>query len=158
MSALPIPSATPPSASFRPMVEDDIDRIIRIERAAYPYPWIRENFVDCLIAGYSCWVVEGGGEIIGYSILMAGAGEGHILNCCVSPAWQGRGVGRELMRRLIENASVHELEYLFLEVRPSNPRAIALYDGLGFETVGLRRQYYPADIGREDALVMRYTL
>jgi ribosomal-protein-alanine N-acetyltransferase len=150
--------AAPIAADFRPMVLEDIDRIILIERAAYPYPWTRGNFTDCLSSGYSCWVVEAGGQVVGYSILMVGAGEGHILNCCIAPDWQGRGLGRLMMQRLIQNAPEYGTECIFLEVRPSNIKAINLYDNLGFVSVGLRKQYYPADQGREDALVMRYDL
>jgi ribosomal-protein-alanine N-acetyltransferase len=143
---------------FRPMVPEDVDRLILIERAAYPFPWTRGNFVDCLISGYSCWVAEVDGEVVSYSILMVGAGEGHVLNCCVAPDWQGQGLGRMMMQRLMAGAPAYGADCLFLEVRPSNTKAINLYDSLGFETVGLRRHYYPADHGREDALVMRYTL
>lgn len=148
----------PVAASFRPMAPEDVDIVILIERASYPYPWTRGNFMDCLLSGYSCWVVEVEGELVGYSILMAGAGEGHVLNCCISPSWQGRGLGRLAMQRLIEGASEYGVECLFLEVRPSNGKAINLYESLGFESVGLRRHYYPADQGREDALVMRLCL
>lgn len=142
--------------AFRPMCAEDIDRVILIERAAYPYPWTRGNFIDCLASGYSCWVAEVTGEVVAYSILMAGAGEGHVLNCCVAPGWQGQGLGRSLMRRLMQSAPDYGVESIFLEVRPTNAKAIALYESLGFETVGLRRNYYPADQGREDALVMRF--
>jgi len=150
--------AAPLVPHFRPMVSADVDRVILIERAAYPYPWTRGNFVDCLTSGYSCWVAEIDSDIVAYSILMAGAGEGHVLNCCVMPAWQGRGLGRRTMQRSMSSAPEYGVETLFLEVRPSNTQAINLYDSLGFETVGLRRHYYPADQGREDALVMRYGL
>ncbi len=157
MNALPARQATRLATFFRPMAEADIDRLILIERAAYPYPWTRGNFMDCLQSGYSCWVVEAGQDIIGYSILMAGAGEGHVLNCCVTPTWQGKGIGRQIMQHVLERAPEHGVDCLFLEVRPSNRYAISLYESLGFETIGLRRHYYPADHGREDALVMRYT-
>lgn len=148
----------PLAPSFRPMTPEDVDRVILIERAAYPYPWTRGNFTDCLVSGYSCWVMEVADRVVGYSIMMAGAGEGHVLNCCVAPDWQGRGLGRLAMQRMIAGAPEYGVECLFLEVRPSNAKAIALYESLGFETVGLRRHYYPADQGREDALVMRYCL
>lgn len=143
---------------MRPMRAEDVDAVLFIERAAYPYPWTRGNFNDCLDSGYSCWVATLRNEIVGYSILMTGAGEGHVLNCCVAPAYQRRGYGRRLMVNLMASARHYGVECLFLEVRPSNGAAIALYQDLGYETVGLRRQYYPADEGREDALVMRYCL
>ncbi len=154
MNAVP----NPQPLSFRPMRMDDIDTVLRVERAAYPYPWTRGNFRDCLECGYSCWVALLGDDIVGYSILMTGAGEGHVLNCCVAPTHQGRGYGRDIMRRLMVSAREFGVECLFLEVRPSNVAAIALYQGLGYETIGLRRNYYPADQAREDALVMRYCL
>nr|HNH90617.1 ribosomal protein S18-alanine N-acetyltransferase [Thiobacillaceae bacterium] len=94
----------------------------------------------------------------GYWIMMMAVGEGHILNCCVAPAWQGRGFGRQLVEHLIETARAHKTEFLFLEVRPSNRKALGLYQRLGFETVGLRKGYYPADQGHEDAIVMRLNL
>ncbi|MDD4881612.1 MAG: GNAT family N-acetyltransferase, partial [Gallionellaceae bacterium] len=83
------------------MTAADVDAVMLIELAAYPYPWTRINFMDCLDSGYSCWVIEVDGTMVGYSILMAGAGEGHVLNCCISPDWQGRGLGRQAMQRLI---------------------------------------------------------
>lgn len=144
--------------AFRPMTVADVDRVIQIEREAYRYPWTRGNFMDCLASGYSCWVIEVDQSLIGYSILMSGAGEGHVLNCCIAPDWQGRGLGRLAMQRLIGGAPDYGVDCLFLEVRPSNGKAINLYESLGFETVGLRRHYYPADQGREDALVMRRCL
>lgn len=143
---------------YRPMAEADLERIIRIERAAYPYPWSLGNFRDCLQAGYSCWVAEVDGELMGYSVLMAAAGEGHLLNCCVSPPWQGLGYGRLLMAHLIATARGHGVECIYLDVRPSNLPALRLYQRLGFEGIALRRDYYPADQGREDALVMRLKL
>jgi ribosomal-protein-alanine N-acetyltransferase len=140
---------------FRPMTLADIDAVIRIERAAYPYPWTLGNFRDSLESGYSCWLAEINGRPTGYWIMMLAVGEGHILNCCVAPDWQGRGFGRLLVEHLIETARGHGTECLFLEVRPSNTAAVFLYQRLGFETIALRRGYYPADQGAEDALVMR---
>jgi ribosomal-protein-alanine N-acetyltransferase len=143
---------------FRPMTADDLGAIIKIERAAYPYPWTLLNFRDCLDSGYSCWTGEVEGALSGYWVMMLAAGEGHILNCCVAPAWQGRGFGRSMMEHLIEIARDHATETIFLEVRPSNTRAIHLYERIGFDGIALRRSYYPADQGREDALVMRLIL
>jgi ribosomal-protein-alanine N-acetyltransferase len=90
--------------------------------------------------------------------MMMAAGEGHILNCCVAPAWQGRGFGRHLVEHLIDVARDHGTQCLFLEVRPTNIPAVGLYQRLGFSTIGVRRGYYPADQGLEDALVMRLDL
>jgi ribosomal-protein-alanine N-acetyltransferase len=148
----------PLEMDFRPMCADDLEALIKIERAAYPYPWTLGNFRDCLESGYSCWIAEIEGEMAGYWVMMLAVGEGHILNCCVAPAWQGRGFGRSLMEHLLSVARDHVTEGLYLEVRPSNTRALCLYERLGFEGIALRRNYYPADQGREDALVMRMIL
>jgi [ribosomal protein S18]-alanine N-acetyltransferase len=143
---------------MRPMSEGDLDDVIRIERAAYPYPWTLGNFRDSLESGYSCWLAEIDGGIAGYWLMMQAMDEGHILNCCIAPLWQGRGFGRALVEHLIETARNHRIECLYLEVRPSNTAAVFLYQRLGFETIALRKAYYPADQGTEDALVMRMQL
>jgi ribosomal-protein-alanine N-acetyltransferase len=148
----------PLEMDFRPMRPEDLDPLIKIERASYPYPWTLLNFRDCLESGYSCWVADIEGEMAGYWVMMLAAGEGHILNCCVAPAWQGRGFGRSLMQHLIAIARDHQTDALYLEVRPSNTRAVNLYERLGFDGIALRRGYYPADQAREDALVMRMIL
>ena len=148
----------PLELQFRPLQEEDLDDLVRIERAAYPYPWSQGNFRDCLQAGYCCWIAEIEGRLAGYWILMSALEEGHILNCCIAPQWQRRGFGRQLMAHLFEIARGHRLQTLFLEVRLSNEPAKRLYQGLGFETIGQRRGYYPTDDGREDALVMRLDL
>lgn len=143
---------------LRPMLVSDLEPLVRIERAAYPYPWTLLNFRDCLDSGYSCWVAEVDGQLAGYWIMMLVLDEGHILNCCIAPRWQGRGHGRALMEHLVETARHHGTQSLYLEVRPSNTRAVQLYERLGFDGIALRRDYYPADQGREDALVMRMIL
>lgn len=148
----------PLEMQFRPLMAVDLDRVIRIERAAYPYPWTLGNFRDCLESGYSCWAGEIEGELAGYWVMMSAVGEGHILNCCVAPKWQGRGFGRQLMEHLIAIARRHATESIYLEVRPSNTPALKMYERLGFESIARRRNYYPADHGREDALIMRLCL
>jgi len=141
--------------TLRPMRLDDLESVIRIEHAAYPFPWTPLNFKDSLESGYACWMAEIEGQPAGYWVMMMAVGEGHILNCCIAPEWQGRGLGRQLVEHLLAAARAHAVECLFLEVRPSNTAAVFLYQRLGFETIALRRNYYPATQGAEDALVMR---
>jgi len=147
-----------PFAQLRPMRLEDLEQIAAIEQQAYSHPWTEGIFRDCLRAGYSCWSLEQAGEIIGYGILSAAAGEAHVLNVCVLPEAHGEGHGRRLMKRLIDLARWHQAERIFLEVRPSNSRAIGLYQRLGFAEIGRRPGYYPDGKGREDALVMALSL
>jgi ribosomal-protein-alanine N-acetyltransferase len=139
----------------RPMLESDLPRIHRIELASYEYPWTLGNFRDSLNAGYSVWVLEAEGEVIGYYVLMAGAGEAHLLNMTIAPIWRRHGLGRELLEHCLALGRTHRAESLFLEVRPSNTAALALYHSSGFVDLAVRRQYYPGRNGREDALVMK---
>jgi len=145
---------------FRPMQTADLDAVYSIERAAYPFPWTPGNFADCLETDYRCEVMLEDDVLVGYSILATMVDEAHILNCCVAPACQGRGLGRQMMQHLIHRLAHMRLPSLLLEVRPSNAAAVHLYTDLGFCEIGRRRGYYPATAemgGREDALVMRYT-
>lgn len=143
-----------PQPQLRPMRDNDLDVILAIELEAYPYPWSRGIFGDCLRVGYSCWVMEVGETIVGYGVLTAGAGEAHVLNLCIGAEHRGNGYGARLLRRLIDLARWHEAGSIFLEVRPSNQPAFKLYEKFGFAVVGRRPNYYPAEQGREDALVM----
>ena len=147
-----------PYPQLRPMHLDDLEQIVAIEIVAYEYPWTYGIFRDCLRAGYQCLVLAHAIEIVGYGVLSAAAGEAHVLNVCVAPAQQGAGHGTRLMKRLIELARWYRAERVFLEVRPSNTHAIALYDRLGFNEIGKRPNYYPAKRGREDAVVMAMEL
>ncbi len=140
------------------MTVEDLDRVIAIETSAYESPWSRAIFADCLRAGYECCVLAHESEIVGYAVLSSGAGESHLLNVCVMPAEQGNGHGRRLVKRMIDLARWQRSERVFLEVRPSNPNAIALYESVGFNEFGRRPNYYPAKKGREDALVMAMEL
>lgn len=144
--------------TLRPMRAEDVDEVARIESEAYEFPWSGGIFRDCLRAGYGCWVLAQDDLVVGYGVLSVAAGEAHVLNVCIAPDAQGHGHGRRLMRRLIDLARWHQAQRIFLEVRPSNPRAIALYHDLGFNEIGRRPNYYPARTGREDALVMALEL
>ena len=146
------------AATLRPMREADLDAVMDIERRAYPFPWTRGIFRDCLRADYPAWVQEEGGVPVGYAVLSVAAGEAHILNLCTAPEAQGRGLGRLLLRRLLELARGRGAQRVFLEVRPSNSPAIALYHAEGFNEIGRRPRYYPAVGGREDAIVMAIEL
>lgn len=141
--------------AIRPMREVDIAAVLRVERASYDFPWSAGNFHDSIRAGYSAWVYEAGGEIIGHAVLMSAAGEAHLLNITVSSDWRRQGLGRALLNHMLDTAKTYRATVVFLEVRPSNPGAIALYEQSGFEAIALRKGYYPAQDGREDALVMR---
>jgi len=146
------------ATSLRPMREDDLDTVIAIEQRAYPFPWTRGILRDCLRADYPAWVLLQGEAVIGYGVLSIAADEAHILNICTAPEAQGRGHGRRLLRSLLQIARGRGVRRMFLEVRPSNPHAIALYHDEGFNEIGRRPRYYPAKDGREDALVMAMEL
>jgi [ribosomal protein S18]-alanine N-acetyltransferase len=140
------------------MREADLDEVIVVERAVYSHPWTRGNFADSLAAGYTCRVLRLGGALLGYFVLMAAAGEAHLLNLSVSGAHQRRGHGAMLLREAMALARSLGARSLFLEVRPSNRGGQALYTRFGFRKVGIRRGYYPAFFGREDALVLALAL
>ena len=157
MSAVAVDAGSPAPA-LRPMRESDLDAILAIEQRAYPFPWTRGIFRDCLAAQYPAWVMHEHGLLIGYGVISVAADEAHILNVCVTPERQGRGYGRHLLRALVKLAGDHGAARIFLEVRPSNPTAIALYHDEGFNEIGQRPNYYPAEKGREDAIVMAMEL
>ena len=143
---------------YRRMTAADLDAIVAIENAIYPHPWTRGNFADSLAAGYHCWVVERGGEMAGYTVASSAAGEAHLLNLSVTAPWQGRGLGREILRFVVKLARDYGARRILLEVRPSNLAAIALYASSGFAEIGRRRGYYPAGDAREDAIVLQLEL
>jgi ribosomal-protein-alanine N-acetyltransferase len=147
-----------PALHFRPMLAADLEDIRAIERRSYSYPWTRLIFNDCLRAGYCCWVCERQGVIEGYGVTSVAAGESHLLNLCVRPESLQQGIGRKLLLHLISLARRHNAEMMFLEVRPTNLAARALYESMGFNELGSRREYYPADHGREDALILARVL
>jgi len=136
----------------------DLDEVVRIENAVYSHPWTRGNFADSLKAGYHCSTLRIGPALAGYFILLVAAGEAHLLNLSVSAAHQRRGLGSLLLEEVLRLGRTHEARHVFLEVRPSNAPALALYDAFGFKRIAERRGYYPAHGGREDALVLTLDL
>ncbi len=143
---------------FVPMQETDLAWVAAQDRVLYPFPWSEGNFADSMSAGYGCWMMQEAGEPVGYAVLMRVLDEAHILNISVVAACQRGGLGRALLAHLADTAREGGAAQLFLEVRPSNTAALALYAKAGFETIGRRKGYYPATGGREDALVMRLPL
>ncbi|MCL7421032.1 MAG: ribosomal protein S18-alanine N-acetyltransferase [Methylobacter sp.] len=142
---------------IRRMTLSDLPGVITVERKSYEFPWGEDIFRDCFRARYECWVCEEQDKVLGYCIASIAVGEAHVLNICVDPAEQGQGIGRKLLENLIETAR-GRAETVFLEVRPSNTVAIALYENLGFNEIGIRKDYYPAENGREDALMLALEL
>jgi ribosomal-protein-alanine N-acetyltransferase len=139
-----------------PMSVAQLDAVMAIEAAAYEFPWSRGNFLDSLASGYTAQLLYGErGELLGYSVSMAGVDEMHLLNITTAPAHQHRGHARCMLDALVALCRARGAHRLWLEVRRSNPRAQAIYLRRGFVQVGVRKGYYPAPQGqREDALVM----
>lgn len=161
MSAL---LAAPGTASaplqLGPMRAVDLTQVLQIENDVYSHPWTRGNFLDALASGYQTRVARTAGQVlIGYFLLLLAVDEAHLLNISVRRDWHGRGVGRLLLDEAVAVARRHQMLSILLEVRPSNPRAAALYRRYGFIQIGLRKNYYPAaNNQREDAIVMRLPL
>ncbi len=151
-------AALQPTSLYRPMSPLDVDEVTRIESEIYRFPWTRGNFADSLVAGYSCWVNDFGGQAVSYGVMMVAAGEAQLLNLGVAAGWQGRGLGGEMLRHLGEVARDHHAGVMLLEVRTSNLAARGLYAKAGFKVLATRRNYYPAAQGREDAVIMELAL
>lgn len=147
-----------PQYQFRYMTMADLNNIMEIEPHIYSHPWTRGNFVDSLNSGYSAWVLESDGEIVGYALMMMVLDEAHLLNISVAKAYQKRGLGRLLLEHMIRIAREKKAANMFLEVRQSNVSAISLYENIGFNEMAIRRGYYPANHGREDAILMGLAL
>lgn len=141
------------ATGFRPMVFEDVPRIMEIEQRIYQHPWTAGIFRDCIRVGYGCIVYEMDHTIQAYGLISIAANEAHILNICVSPDCQGQGVGKKMLYKLLDTAEEKGVDSIFLEVRKSNHVAVQLYQQEGFNRIGVRKNYYPADQGREDALV-----
>jgi len=141
-----------------PMRDADLGEVMAIENAIYSHPWTRGNFADSLRAGYQCRTWRLGEELLGYFVLMVAAGEGHLLNLSIAADRQRRGQGSRLLVEAMQAARARGAQHVFLEVRPSNLAAKALYRRFGFLQVAVRPGYYPAHTGREDALVLSLAL
>ncbi len=140
--------------SMRRMEEKDIAAIMEVERLAYEFPWTVGIFRDCIRSGYCCRVAENNGLPVAYAVMSVGAREAHMLNLCVRPELQNKGYGRAILADMMDLARRLRADILFLEVRPSNLAARALYERLGFNELATRTGYYPTHRGREDALIL----
>ena len=143
---------------LRDMMLMDLDAVLRIEQQVQSYPWTRGNFSDSLEHGHICKAYVDIDEIIGYAILMPAVDEVHLLDICIAADFQRNGLGKKLLKDMLLMAGELKFSRVLLEVRSSNVAAIALYRAMGFVEIGLRRGYYPAGQGREDALVMENKL
>lgn len=152
-TAAPVPRAAQ-GEHYRPMRETDLDVVAAIETDVYTHPWTRGNFADSLVAGHSCWVVDCAGVIAAYGVLMVGVGESHLLNLSVARERQGRGLGGRLLEFFEGRSREYGAAAMLLEVRRSNEPARRLYARAGFHELAVRRNYYPALEGREDAILM----
>lgn len=151
-------SAVSSDLQFRAMQAGDLDAVLQIEPAIYSHPWTRGNFNDSLKAGHEACVLTQQDEIVGYSLMSLVLDEAELLNISVAAPYQKQGLGRQLLAHMLERAIALGVAMMFLEVRASNKAAIALYERASFVEVNVRRGYYPAENGREDAVIMKVTL
>lgn len=148
-----------PAERVEPMRAQDLPEVLAVEQAAYDFPWTHGNFIDSLRAGHSAWILRDAGDgLIAYAVVMIVLDEAHLLNLTVAPNCRRFGFGWRMLEAMAENARGYGARTMLLEVRPSNPAAQAMYARYGFERIGVRRGYYPARDGREDAIVMRVSL
>ncbi len=152
------PEHSPTELGFRAMTLADLDAVYQIEQAAYAFPWSKALFEQAICSTKDCWVMEDAHAILGYAIVSYVVGEAELLNVCVAPEQQGRKLGTHLLQHVITQAAAKQNTDMYLEVRASNQAAIRLYERAGFNEVGCRKNYYPTEQGREDALLMALAL
>jgi len=139
---------------LRDMTETDLDAVTAVERRVHQHPWTRGNFSDALASGYQCKIAESAQGLLGYAVMMLGPDEAELLDIAIVAAHQHQGWGHKLLGEMLALARRYEMRRVVLEVRVSNTAAIGLYRQLGFTDIGLRRDYYSAKDGREDAMLM----
>lgn len=147
-----------PQLEYRPLMEKDLETVAAIESSVYVFPWTWGNFRDSLLSGYQCTACWAGNELVGYAIVMTALEEAHLLNIAVAGRWQRCGIGSRFLQHVVDVERRQQVEILYLEVRPSNVSARRIYQRFGFKQLGLRRDYYPAVTGREDALFLGLNL
>ncbi|MCX7069679.1 MAG: ribosomal protein S18-alanine N-acetyltransferase [Gammaproteobacteria bacterium] len=148
-----------PGWTIAPMALEQLAEVLVVERRAYEFPWTESILRDCLKAGYSAWVLaDGDGLLVGHALMSMAVDEAHVLNLCVDPACQRQGLGLMLLKHLMKLARAARASIVLLEVRKSNKAALRLYENVGFQRIGVRKAYYPAHDGREDALVLGFDI
>ena len=144
---------TVPRLSYRRMKVADVDQVLRTENQVYAFPWTEAIIKDCIRVGYECWLALEYDEVIAHAVISVAAGESHLLNLSVATEHQGKGVGNQFTKFLIDIARNRRAKTMLLEVRASNLAAINCYNACGFNEIGSRKDYYPATKGKEDALL-----
>ena len=147
MSALPSVQI-----EIRALARGEVSEVARIESEVYAFPWTLGNFIDSINAGHSCWACTVNGQLAGYAVMLIAANEAHLLNISIANEWQGRGMGTQLLKHVLQVAKPLA-GIMFLEVRPSNANAQRLYEREGFQRIAVRPKYYPSFEGREDAMI-----
>jgi len=142
-----------PGLWFRRMTLGDVERVMKVEHEVYEFPWTEKIFSDCIRVGYYCWLALQRQNIVGHAVISVSADESHMLNLSIAREYQRKGFGKEFIEFLIQQAQAKQAQTMLLEVRPSNTAAINCYNSAGFNEIGLRKDYYPAPEGREDALL-----
>lgn len=140
--------------SIRKMTEADVAAVMLVELQIYQFPWNERNFLDSLRAGYHMHCMWLDDQLAGYLVMMEVVDETHLLNISIRADLQGLGYGKMLLEWAIGQSRAAGSTGMLLEVRPSNEVARALYEKQGFKLIGIRKNYYPAPNGREDAMVM----
>ena len=148
-------TATATEVRFESLLAERVDAVVQIEQRAYAHPWNRTNFLDALQSGYQAQVLLADETLLGYFVAMQGVDEVHLLNITVAPEFQRQGWSRVMLDALTLWARGRQAQWLWLEVRVGNARALQVYEAQGYTRVGMRKEYYPAGHGlREDAVVM----
>ena len=154
-----MPEESPIEVHFEPLLAPWLDVVVQVEQRTYAHPWNRANFLDALHSGYQAQMLLAGHQVLGYFVAMKGVDEVHLLNITVAPEHQGQGWAKVMLDALTLWARGQGAEWLWLEVRVGNARALRVYESHGYRRMGQRKQYYPAENGqREDAVVMSLKL
>jgi ribosomal-protein-alanine N-acetyltransferase len=149
----------PTEARFEALTPPRLAAVLEVEQQAYTHPWSRCNFLDTLTSGYQAQLLLADETLLGYFVAMKGVDEVHLLNITVAPEHQRQGWAHVMLDALTIWAQGQGADWLWLEVRVGNLRAVQVYESQGYRRVGLRKNYYPATAGqREDAVVMSLKL